>query len=79
MSNVDERALQVVNTWINRDYVNDSQKTAQLQVLIIEALKKQDKITKVECIKKIAFVDDNPEHDVVLGNAIRECLKANTL
>jgi hypothetical protein len=38
---VDARALKVLTDWNSREYTNEGQKAASLQVLIIEALKEQ--------------------------------------
>ena len=46
---VDERALKVIQAWNEREYKSEAQKAAALQVLIISALKNQDKITRHAC------------------------------
>ena len=52
---VDERALKVIQEWNKREYKNEWQKAASLQVLIISALVNQDKITRHACAD--AFID----------------------
>ncbi len=76
---IDSRALQVLTDWNSREYKNEGQKAASLQVLIISALKEQDKLTRHLCAEKIAFIDENPDHDVVLGNAIRQVMNARAI
>ena len=49
MMDVDERALKVIQAWNEREYKSEAQKAAALQVLIISALKNQDKITRHAC------------------------------
>ena len=76
---IDSRALKALNDWNSREYKSEGQKTASLQVLIISALKEQDKLTRYLCAERIAFTGYNSEHDVVLGNAIRKCMNAKAL
>ena len=76
---VDSRALKVLTDWSSREYKNEGQKAASLQCLIISALKEQDKLTRHLCAEKVAFVDDNPDSDVVLGNAIRQIMNARAI
>lgn len=76
---VDERSLKVITEWNSREYKSLGQKAASLQVLIIAALKEQDKMTRRLCAERIAFTEDNEEHDVVLGRAIRVCMNAKAI
>jgi hypothetical protein len=75
----DSRALKVLTDWNSREYKNEGQKAASLQCLIISALKEQDKLTRHLCAERIAFIDDNSDHDVVLGNAIRQVMNARAI
>ena len=77
--NVDNRALKVLTDWNAREYKNEGQKAASLQALIVSALKEQDKLTRHACTEKIAFIDDNPDHDVVLGNVIRKIMTTRAI
>ena len=76
---VDSRALKVLTDWNSKTYKNEGQQAASLQVLIISALKEQDKLTRHLCAERIAFTEDNSKHDVVLGNAIRKCMNARAI
>ena len=77
--NVDSRALKVLTDWNSREYKNEGQKANSLQVLIISALKQQDKLTRHLCAERIAFIDDSGEHDVLLGNVIRKVMTARAI
>ena len=47
--------------------------------LIERFIKEQDRDTRHACAEAIAFVDDNEEHDAVLGNAIRACMNTKNV
>ena len=76
---VDSRALKVLTDWNSREYTNEGQKAASLQVLIISALKEQDKLTRHLAAEQIAFIDENSDHDVVLGCAIRKVMNSRAI
>ena len=46
---------------------------------LVKLIKEQDRDTRHACAEAIAFVDDNEEHDVVLGNAIRACMNTKNV
>ena len=71
METVDERALKVIADWNSREYKSEGQKAASLQVLIISALKVQDKITRHACID--AFIGSSK------SGAVQEMINAKTL
>ena len=76
---IDTRSLKVLTDWNSKEYKSEGQKAASLQVLIISALKEQDKLTRHACAEKVAFIDENPDHDVVLGNVIRKIMNTRAI
>jgi len=76
MKTAEERAKNVIKDFHN---LNINTFDISMTELIIKALKEQDKITRHACAEAIAFVDDNEEHDAVLGNAIRACMNTKNV
>ena len=69
---VDERALKVITDWDSKEYENAGQEEAALLTLIIAALKEQDNLTRYACVHRVALISNTPDHDAILGKAIRE-------
>jgi len=53
MKTKDERSLKVLTDWNSREYKNEGQKAAALQVLINSALDEQDKLTRHAIVTKL--------------------------
>jgi len=53
MNDKDTRSLKVLTDWSSREYVNEGQKAASLQVLINSALEEQDYLTRVACAEAV--------------------------
>jgi hypothetical protein len=51
--NLDQRSLDLINAWKSGDYKSESQKTASLQLLIIDALKQQQELVQQECCNAV--------------------------
>lgn len=46
---------------------------------VIKLLKEQDRDTRHACAEALAFMDDNEDHDVIVGNAIRICMNVKAV
>lgn len=58
---IDSRALRVLTDWSAKEYKNEGQKAASLQVLIIDALKVQDAKTRHACAEAVLCVPERCE------------------
>ena len=56
---VDSRALKVLTDWNGKTYKNEGQKAADLQFLIISALKEQHELTRRECLDVVKIEYEN--------------------
>ena len=70
-SDVDSRALGVVQDWWESSSFTAEQSKAVLQETIRLALKEQDKLTRHQCAENVAFMVDSEDYDAIIGRAIR--------
>jgi hypothetical protein len=56
-------ALEVIEDWLDREYANDEERLTGLHVLIIAALKDQDKLTRHLAADQVAAITANATHD----------------
>ena len=53
LNGTDERALKVIEEWRSKEYVAEAQAVANLQCLIVEALKQQDLLTRMKIAEEV--------------------------
>lgn len=58
MIDKDSRSLKVLTDWNSREYNCESQKQASLQVLINDALKEQNRLTRHACAEAVLELQD---------------------
>ena len=67
------RSLQVLTDWNSREYVNEGQKAATLQVLINSALEEQNRLTRRECTRVVLrLANRNGGHPSVFSSEFAE-------